>query len=412
VEYRDLTAAAAGRNVRLAVFAHAISVLGDRMVAVALAFAALEVGGGAAGVGLVLASASVASVGTVLLGGVIADRLPRRRIMVTADLVRVGTQGAMAVLLLTGDAELWMLAALAGCSGIATGFFNPAVTGLLPSFVDAADLQRVNGLRATAVSVGEIAGPALAGVLVAAFGAGVAIGVDALTFACSAVALVALRLSPEPGRERAGSFVADLRDGWTAFSSRRWVWTFVVYFGVSNLMWGAWAALGPVIAARSLGGAQAWGLILSVMGAGTLVGGAIATRVDPRRPLIAVALAEGAFALPLAGLAVGGPSVLIAAAAFASGAGMMIGMSVWESTLQRQIPADAISRVSSYDWFGSYAAYPIGLALWAPIAAITGVQTALWAAFGLMALAIAALLWLPDTRRLPREPAISELVEA
>jgi MFS family permease len=167
-----------------------------------------------------------------------------------------------------------------------------------------------------------------------------------------------------------------------------------------------------VIAARSLGGAQAWGLILSVMGAGTLVGGAIATRVDPRRPLIAVALAEGAFALPLAGLAVGGPSVLIAAAAFASGAGMMIGMSVWETTLQRQIPADAISRVSSYDWFGSYAAYPIGLALWAPIAAITGVQTALWAAFGLMALAIAALLWLPDTRRLPREPAISELVEA
>ncbi len=393
------------RNVRLAIFAHAISVLGDRMVAVALAFAALEVGGGAAGVGAVLASASIASVATVLFGGVVADRLPRRRVMVTADLARVVTQGTMALLLISGEAHLWMLAALAACAGVASGFFNPAVTGLLPSFVPPADLQRVNGLRATAVAAGEIVGPILGGVLVAASGAGVAIDVDAVTFGCSALALLALRLAPGTAPATATRFLHELRGGWAAFSSRRWVWTFVLYFGISNAMWGAWSALGPVIAARALGGPQAWGLVLSTMGVGTLIGGIVATRIDPRRPLVAVALAEGAFALPLAALAIGGPVALIATAALISGVGMMVGMSVWESTLQRQIPPDTISRVSSYDWFGSFIAYPLGLALWAPIAALIGIATALSIAFAIMALAITALLWLPDTRRLPAEAA-------
>jgi MFS family permease len=382
--------------------AKAISVLGDRMVAVALAFAVLEVGGSPSQVGLVLAAATVPLVASVLVGGVVADRLSRRTVMVAADLLRVATQGAMAAVLIAGVAEVWMLAAFAAVTGIGTGLFNPASTGLLPELVSPAHLQPANALRSSAVSAGEILGPIMAGVLVATAGAGVAIAVDAATFAASAACLVALRLPARTEMSPAGSFLAELREGWTAFRTRRWVWTFAVYFAMANAMWAAWSALGPIVADRELGGADAWGFVLGSIGVGALAGSAIATAVDPRRPLIVVALTEGLFALPLGFLAGGAGVALLSLAAFLSGAGMMIGTSIYESTLQRQIRDAELSRVSSYEWFGSYAFYPLGLALWGPLGELIGVSTALWLAFGLFGALAATLLAIPDTRRLER----------
>jgi MFS family permease len=386
------------RDFRLLFVGQGVSVLGDRMVAVALAFAVLELGGSASEVGLVLAASWTPLVLTVLAGGVVADRTSRRAVMVAADLVRVASQGTMAALMISGSAEIWMLAALAGITGAATGFFNPASTGLLPEVVPEDELQPANALRATAVSGSEILGPLLAGVLVAAAGAGWAIAVDAATFAVSAACLSMLR---PPRRElpARASFVAELHDGWTAFRSRRWVWTFVAYFAFSNLLWGAWSSLGPIVADRDLGGAAVWGTVLGAVGVGALVGSLMATRARPRRPLVFVAALEGLFALPLAFLAAGAPAPLLAVGAFLSGLGMMLGMSVWESTLQRHIPADSLSRVASYDWFGSYAFYPLGLALWGSVAGAIGLHTALWLAFGLFGVIAALLLMVPDTRR-------------
>jgi MFS family permease len=390
------------RDFRLLFLGQGVSVLGDRMVTVALAFAVLEVGGSASAVGLVLASATLPLVGTVLIGGVVADRTSRRTVMIAADLVRVASQGAAAALLITGAAEVWTLALFAGLTGAATGFFNPASTGLLPEVVAPDELQPANALRATAVSTGEIVGPLLAGVLVVAAGAGWAIAVDAGTFAVSALCLWRLRVR---GRAQAGgSFLSDLRDGWDAFRARRWVWTFVVYFAIVNMLWGAWSALGPVVADRDLGGAAAWGAVLAAVGVGALCGSLLATRARPRRPLVLVAITEALFTLPLAFLAAGTPIPVLACGAFLSGAGMMLGNSVWESTLQRRVPAKALSRVSSYDWFGSLAFYPLGLAIWGPLAGAIGVSTALWLAFGLFIALIAALLAVPDTRRM-RGPA-------
>lgn len=389
------------RDFRLLLGAQAASVFGDRMVSVALAFAVLELGGSASAVGLVLAAAMVPLVASVLVGGVVADRLPRRSVMVGADVCRIATQGAMAVLLLTGAAEIWMLAVLAGTTGLATGFFNPASTGLLPEVVPSAQLQEANGLRSTAVSASEIAGPLAAGVLVALAGAGAAIAIDAATFAVSAACLASLRVAPRTDRAPS-SFVADLRGGWVAFTSRRWVWTFVVYFAIGNMMWAAWAGLGPVVAEDELGGSAAWGVVLAAIGVGALLGGLVATHVDPHRPLVVVALTEALFALPLAFLAAGAAVPVLVVGALFSGAGMMIGMSIWESTLQRRIPEEALSRVSSYDWFGSYACYPLGMATWGPLAALIGTGPALWLAFGLFAALIAGLIALPETRRLRR----------
>jgi predicted MFS family arabinose efflux permease len=388
------------RDFRLLFLGQGVSVLGDRMVAVALAFAVLEVGGSVSAVGLVLACAVLSLVGSVLIGGVVADRISRRSVMFAADLVRVASQGATATLLITGVAELWKLALFAGLTGAATGFFNPASTGLLPEVVPAKELQPANALRATAVSTGEIVGPLLAGVLVAAAGAGWAIAVDAATFAVSAACLAALRIEPRV-RKATASFLGDLRQGWDAFRTRRWVWTIVVYFAVCNMFWGAWSALGPVVADRDLGGAAAWGAVLGSIGAGALAGSLLATRAKPRRPLVLIALTEAFFALPLAFLAAGAPTALLACGAFLSGAGMMLGTSVWESTLQRNVQTESLSRVASYDWFGSLAFYPLGLAVWGPVAGLIGVSTSLWLAFGLFLASIAALLAVPDTRRVP-----------
>jgi MFS family permease len=217
------------------------------MVAVALAFAVLEIGGSAADVGLVLAAGVFPLVGSVLVGGVVADRASRRAVMVVADLVRVASQGTMAALLIAGVSEVWMLAVLAGVTGTATGFFSPASTGLLPEVVPAEQLQPANALRSSAVSTGEILGPLAAGVLVAAAGAGWAIAADAVTFGVSAACLVMLRV-PTRVAAQTSSFVADLREGWVAFRSRRWVWAVVGYFAIGNLLWGASSALGPVVA--------------------------------------------------------------------------------------------------------------------------------------------------------------------
>jgi MFS family permease len=392
-----------GREFRLLFAGQAVSVLGDRMVAVALAFAVLEIGGSTSDVGLVLAAGVLPLVGSVLVGGVVADRASRRAVMVVADLVRVASQGAMAGLLIAGVAEVWMLALLAGVTGAATGFFSPASTGLLPEVVPAGRLQPANALRSSAVSTGEILGPLAAGVLVAAAGAGWAIAADAATFGLSAACLVMLRV-PTRLASQASSFVADLREGWVAFRSRRWVWTVVAYFAIGNVFWGAWNALGPVVADRDLGGAAAWGTVLAAAGVGALAGSLLATQARPRRPLVFVALTDGLFALPLAFLAAAPPVPLLAFGALVSGAGMMLGISVWESTLQHHIPGESLSRVSSYDWFGSLAFSPLGLAIWGPVAATIGISVSLWLAFGLSVVVVLALLAVPDIRHLPATP--------
>jgi len=393
-----------GREFRLLFGGQAVSVLGDHIVIVALAFAVLEIGGSTSDVGLVLAAGALPLAATVLVGGVVADRASRRAVMVSADLARVASQGAMATLLIAGQAEVWMLALLAGVTGAATGFFSPASTGLLPEVVLAEQLQPANALRASAAASGEILGPVVGGVLVAAAGAGWAMGIDAATFAVSAACLAQLRV-PVRAPARRSSFRDDLREGWTAFRARRWAWTFVAYFAVGNLLWGAWGALGPVVADRDLGGAAAWGAILAAMGAGALLGSLLAVRARPRHPLLLAAAADGLFALPLAFLAAAPPAVLIACGALLSGAGMALAISLWESTLQRHIPSESLSRVSSYDWFGALAFAPLGLAVWGSIAAAIGVSVSLWIAFGLVVVLTGGLIAVPDIRRLPRSPS-------
>jgi uncharacterized membrane protein len=250
---------------------------------------------------------------------------------------------------------------------------------------------------------GEILGPLAAGVLVASTSAGWALAVDAVTFGVSAVFLSRLRLPSSVGRGTT-SFLVDLKEGWSAFRSRTWVWTLVAFVAIGNMVWGAWSALGPVVADRELGGAAAWGTVLAAMGVGALGGSLVATQANPRRPLVVFALMGILLSVPLAFLAAGVPVPLLALGALLSGGAIMLGNSVWESTLQRHIPTESLSRVSAYDWFGSLAFSPLGLAIWGPIAAAVGLGTALWIAFSIQIATTLALLTVPEIRRLPAAP--------
>jgi predicted MFS family arabinose efflux permease len=388
------------RDFRLLFGAFAVSVVGDRMVSIALAFAVLELGGSASAVGLVLACRVLPLVGSLLIGGVVADRMSRQTVMVAADLVRLATQGTLGVLLIAGEPPIWSLAVLSGLTGAATGFFNPASTGLMPTVVAPELLQQANGLRATAMSGGEIAGPALAGALIASVGPGWALAIDGATFGVSAAFLAGLRLPARLPRARS-SFVADLREGWSAFSSRAWVWSLVLAAGIGNMLWGSVNVLGPVIADRDLGGAAVWGSVLAAMGIGALAGSLIAIRVRPRRPLVLGVLGLVLFAVPPALLAAEAPPAVVAVGMFLAGGGMMLGISLYESTLQRRVPADVLSRVSAYDWFGSLALQPVGLAIWGPIAAAIGIDEALWVASVLMLVSVLAPLAVREVRTMP-----------
>jgi predicted MFS family arabinose efflux permease len=391
------TGALRERQFRLLFIGQSVSILGDAMSGVALAFAVLEIGGSASQLGLVLAAGAVPFLVFLLVGGVVADRLPRRGVMLTADVVRMATQATMAVLLIAGVAEVWELAALQALRGTASAFFGPASTGLIPQTVSAERLQEANALRGLASAASWIAGPALAGALVAGAGAGWALGADAATFGVSAVALAALRL---PARERvpAGRFLADLRAGWDEFTARSWVWVTVLNLAFANLCATALYVLGPIVASRSLGGASAWAVIVSAGSLGGFLGGILVLRLRPRRPIFAGISACALGAVPSALLGIPAPTWLIAVSTFIAGGGVLIFNTLWETTLQQHIPPEALSRVSAYDWLGSYIANPIGLALVGPIAAALGVQTTLFLAAAGECVAIALTIAMPSVR--------------
>jgi MFS family permease len=400
---RGRLAALEERPFRLLFLGQSVSLLGDGMVGVALAFAVLELTGSATDLGIVLAARTVPLVAFLLAGGVWADRLPRRALMVTTDLIRLAAHGAMAALVIAGDPAIWAIAVLAGIGGAASAFFNPAITGIMPAVVSTERLQQANALRGLTEAAGRIAGPALAGVLVVAVGPGWALAVDAATFGVSAAFLAMIAVPPHTPGERQ-PFIRDLRDGWDDFRSRTWLWTTVASVSFGNMLFAAYFVLGPLVADRELGGAGAWALIASAFGVGLLAGGLLLLQMDPRRPVLTATLAVTLYTLPLAFLAIPTPAAITACASFLAGAGLAVANNLWETTQQRHVPPELLSRVSSYDWFGSLAAVPVGMLLWGPVSDAIGVGTSLWIAFTAQLASILVLFLVREVRELPAYP--------
>ena len=331
--------------------------------------------------------------------------------MLTADLTGFARQGLTATLLITGHGVIWEIAALQALHGVATAFFNPAATGLTPQVVSAERLHDANGLWSLAMSGSGIAGPAIAALLVTGVGAGWALGGDALTFLISAACLAGLRL-PARVKLPPQSFLRDLRDGWSEFSSRSWVWVIVACAAFGNAMTGAFFVLGAAISKADLGGTWAWALILGALSVGGLLGGLAVLRVRPERPLRAGVIAVLPWSVPTALLALRVPALGIAAVAVASGAGLMFFTSLWETTLQRHVPHASLSRVIAYDWFGSLLMQPIGFALVGPAVGLFGQTRTLWIAFAVQLASCLLMLVPASVRRLTSDEVPAHLAES
>jgi hypothetical protein len=399
------------RDFGLFFVARAVARLGDTMLPVALAAGLLQHGYGAGAVGLAMAATAAAFAGLVVFGGVIADRFSTRKLMIGADLVRLGTQSVAAALFYSGHVVLWQICAIGFVNGVAGAVFQPGVASTVPRL--ASDVQGANGAIRIAESAAQLAGPAAAGLLVGFASPGGVFAAHAATYAISALCLLLLRLpSLAPGtgptptsHGGSGAFRADLIEGWREFRSRTWLWGVIAVWCV--YMIAVWGPTVPLVATEVVQqhGPRAYGLVNSALGAGTVVGGLLALRLRPRRMLRAGAISLFAFAGFPAAVGAGLSLPLMAAGAAAAGAGMSFWGVMWATSVQTQVQPDVLNRIHAYDVAGSLAMMPVGQALAGPAATALGAGHVLLVS-GAVSIGIPiALLAVPAIRNLIRADA-------
>lgn len=348
------------KKVRRFLAAELTSISGDFMVIAILPFAVFAVGGSKVEVAAAFGLGAFFEVLVVLFGGAVGDRFQRRNVMIAADGLRFLIQATLAILLVAGIAEFWEILVAQVLQGVGAAFFNPAMSGFVPEVAPEHRIQDAYALLTTALAAGAMLGPAMAGLLLTGLDVGWAFALDAITFATSALLLNSIRVPALP-REPSSSLVGDVREGWSEFRKRTWLWVVVAEFAVLNaLVFGPFQMLGASVAVESLGGVGAWTIILAASGGGRLGGGLIALFWRPRRPLFAATLVIGFWAVPLVLFATAAPVPAIASAAAIAGAALSVFSALWHTTLQNRVPEDQLSRMFSYDWLGSLGLLPLG----------------------------------------------------
>ncbi|MEU6526769.1 MFS transporter [Streptomyces sp. NPDC046924] len=393
----------AGRNYTLLTASAVVTSLGSHGALIASAFAVLAAGGGAGDVGLVAAARTLPLVLFLLIGGAVADRLPRHHVMVAANVLNCLSQAAFAALVLAGEAQLWQMMLLSGLGGVGQAFFGPAAEGMLLSSVEGEQAGRAFAVFRMAMQGATLGGAALGGLMITVMGPGWVLAADAAAFAVAAALRAFLDVKHIPPRAPGGGLLADLREGWREFSGRPWLWGIVIQFSIANAVVGAADAVyGPLVARDHLGGAAPWGLALAFFGGGTVVGALVMTRWKPRRLLFVGTLCVFPLALPSAALAVPVPVAVLCAVMFVTGVSVEVFGVSWMTALHQEIPEEKLSRVSAYDWFGSVALVPAAMALAGPVESVFGRTEALWGCAALVVVVTAAVLCVPDVRDLRR----------
>ncbi|MEV0582959.1 MFS transporter [Nonomuraea sp. NPDC050310] len=389
------------RDFRLFFAARTVSMLGSAMVPVATALGMDAAGYGATGVGLALAAWMLPVAGLILFGGVFADRFTPRRMMVGADVARTLTQAAIATLFLTGHPVLWQVLVLTAISGAAAAMYTPGVAGTIPRITG--DVQRANAALKVAESIMQLAGPGLAGLLVSLAGAGVVFGIEAAGFAASALCLLLMRARVRVTGEE--PVLVRLREGWQEFKSRTWMWAVILIWAIFGItLFGPLIPLGVELV-KGAYGQTAYGLVLSAGGAGTIIGGLIALRVRPARPLAAGAAGMLLFALQPLSMAVQAPLWVIMAGHVLGGVGLAFWSVMWATSIQTQVPPEALNRVSAFEIAGSIVSMPIGQALAGPVGGIFGAAQVMAFSSAVALVGCVVLLAVPQIRRLARVPA-------
>jgi MFS family permease len=375
--------------------------VGNAVAPIALAFAVLRISGSGGDLGLVLAARTVPQVVFVLFGGVIADRVPRRAVLMVAAAWAGVTQAVAAALLLAGVAHVWQLGVLEALNGTAAAMLFPASQSALPRTVPASALQRANAVFRLGRNATQVLGAAVGGLAVAAFGSGLAIAFDAATFFLAAALWSGMRLAPVRTGDAPPSMARELAEGWRDFWSRTWLWTIVVQFCFVNAATAAaFQVLGPIVAKERLGGAGPWGLIVAANAAGLSLGSLMMFWLRSRRPLLAGNTGILLVLPSLALLAYGAPVGWLIAAAVLGGLGLEVFGVNWDLTMQREIPPERLGRLLAYDAVGSFVFLPVGQALAGPAMAGFGLYGAIWVAGGVVAAATLAIYGVRDVRTL------------
>jgi MFS family permease len=394
--YRDFRLLLADRVLAPGAFAFSL---------VGVSFAVLDATGSTADLSYVLAAQILPSLVFALIGGVFADRLAPQKVIVAANLMIAAGEGGFGLLVLLGHPRLWQMVVLETLTGAGMAVFYPASQALLPRLVPDSLLQEASAMSRLAMNAAQMAGAAIAGVFVAATSPGWALATCGIGMLGTVPLLLAIR-APGAARTQSPSVLRELRDGWSAFASRRWLWATTCQYCVVLAAWyGSFDVLGPVVAREHLGGPAAWGLITAADAVGLIIGGVIAMRLTVPRPILFVVLIGATCGITPLAMAALLPLPLICLAALALGVSLEIMMVQWTVTMARNVPADLLARVSAYDILGSVSAMPLGALLAGPIAAAIGVSATQYGAAAVIAVASALALLAPEVRQMRAEPA-------
>ncbi|MFE0461353.1 MFS transporter [Kitasatospora sp. NPDC058965] len=390
------------RSFRLYFTARSCGLLGDAMLPVAVSAGLIGSGHPLSTVGYALAWWLAPFAGLILLGGVLADRFTARRMMIGADLANLVTRILLAVLFFHGVRHTGQLYALLAVAGAAGAMFQPGAASTVP--LVARDVQGANGVLRTAEAVTALGGPALAGALVGAGSTGWVMVIAAVTFGVSALCLLSLRLGPVPAPPPGDSLWRNLVAGWREFRSRRWMWGVILIWMVYSVL-----GYGPLIplAAGVLvpaHGSAVYGLLSAVYGVGTVVGGVVAIRFKPHRPLAAGSLAMLAAPLYPLGVALHLPVPALVGCLLVAGAGYTFWGVMWATSVQTQVPGEVLNRIHAYEVAGSVCMVPLGSALAGPAAGAYGASAVLLFGAVVTVGVVVALLATPSIRGLRRVP--------
>jgi MFS family permease len=360
------------REYRLLTASMAVSLVASGMWAVGLVWQVIALGGGPTDVSVVMTGLSVGLLVSVLLGGVAADRLPRRALLIGVESVRVGTAVLVGVLAATGTLQVWHLAVIALVLGAAEAFFFPAYTALLPTILPADELLAANGVEGTLRPAAQAAlGPAIAGLLIGAFAPSIALLSAGTLYGIALVVLLFMQPlpMPAPAAEKT-SVLGDLREGFRYMFSTGWFFatlafaTFLVF-----LLLGPIEVLLPFAVRDQTGsGASGYALVVGAYGVGGMVGSIVTSSLRmPRRYLTIMIMAWGAGSVPMAVIGFTSQLWVMAVALFVVGFAGAAAMVIWGTLLQRRVPAHLLGRVSSLDFFVSLALMPVSMAAAGPI---------------------------------------------
>ncbi|MEH6397889.1 MULTISPECIES: MFS transporter [Pantoea] len=364
-------------SFRYLFFGRLFTVLGNGIAPIALAFAVLDIGGSASDLGIVVASRSLCNVLFLLVGGVVADRYSRSRVLVSSAVVAAVSQAIVAWSVLDGSATVISLTLLGALNGAAAGIALPASSALVPQVVPATDLRQANALIQLGIYGGTVMGASLGGIITSAVGPGWGLAIDAMGFAVSAPLYFLIRVKSNKAAASQGNILLDIKEGWAEFAGRSWIWSIVLQFAIINVAFnGIVEVFGPMIADASFGRAR-WGIIVAAHSVGLIAGSFLAMKWHPRRDLLIGAMLAGLCALPIFMLSQDASAALLIVGFFIAGMSLGLFGVTWAHSLQTHIPPDKLARVYAYDAMGSFIAIPFGQLVAGPLATHFGMSAVL-----------------------------------